>query len=75
MEIANGHNPTPRISPICVFDRWNSSPHSVMSIALMANPKEVAISEIKHAQNRLFLLLSETAVTLLVVVMDQSLEF
>jgi hypothetical protein len=58
MDTANGHNPTPIISPICVLVRLNSDPHSVMSIARSINPKEVAINAKKQARKRFFLDLS-----------------
>ena len=53
MDKANGHKPTPIISPIWVFVRLNSIPHSEMSIARSIKPNDVAIKATKQALNRL----------------------
>jgi hypothetical protein len=48
---ANGHNPTPRISPISVLVRLNSAPQVEINMALSINMKDVAINAVKQAQN------------------------
>ncbi|MBA7591698.1 hypothetical protein ES708_33859 [subsurface metagenome] len=49
MDNANGHRPTPMISPIWVLVRLNSTPHSEISIARSMNPNDVAINATKQA--------------------------
>ncbi len=54
MLMANGHSPTPKISPFCVFVRLNSTPQSSMICVRTTNPNAVATIAMKQPQNSSF---------------------
>ena len=53
MLIANGHRPTPKISPFWVSLNPNCAAQSSIISARMMKPNAVVISDIQHAQKSL----------------------